>query len=167
MAVTQELNMDQSIREIVDSYDARAGLDRAYTIPSTWYTDQRIAALETGTVFSRSWQLVARADQVAGKGQYVTVELAGEPVVVVRGSDGILRAFFNVCRHHAAAVMTDTEGTAANLRCPYHGWTYTLEGELRGTPDFQGVCDFDRAKTGLVPIAAAQWENFVFVRLAT
>lgn len=159
--------MDHSIREVVDSYDATARLDRAYTIPAPWYTDPRISELETRTVFSRSWQLVARADQVAQKGQYVTTELAGEPIIVVRGGDGVLRAFFNVCRHHAAAVMTQPEGTAAHLRCPYHGWTYTLEGELKGTPDFQGVCDFDRAKTGLVPIAAAQWENFVFIRISS
>ncbi|MGG7377803.1 Rieske 2Fe-2S domain-containing protein, partial [Escherichia coli] len=79
----------------------------------------------------------------------------GEPVVVVRGSDKVLRGFFNVCRHHAAAVMTDDEGTAPSLRCPYHGWTYTLEGELKGTPDFAGVCNFDRARSGLVPIETA------------
>ena len=71
--------------------------------------------------------------------------------MVVRGNDGVLRAFFNVCRHHAAAVMTEPEGKAAQLRCPYHGWTYSLEGELKGTPDFSGVCNFDRARQWLVP----------------
>jgi hypothetical protein len=60
--------------------------------------------------------------------------------------------FFNVCRHHAAAVMTEPEGKAAQLRCPYHGWTYSLEGELKGTPDFSGVCNFDRASNGLVSL---------------
>ena len=90
-------------------------------------------------MFSNTWQLAARTDQVTQPGQYVTTDVAGEPIVVVRGNDRVLRAFFNVCRHHAAAVMTEPEGKAAQLRCPYHGWTYSLEGELKGTPDFSGV----------------------------
>ena len=61
--------------------------------------------------------------------------------------------------------MTEPEGKAAQLRCPYHGWTYSLEGELKGTPDFSGVCDFDRAQNGLVPLEFAEWENWVFVKL--
>ena len=157
--------MDRRIEEIIGSYDPSSPIDRAWTIPSAWYTDPRIADLEARTVFPGTWQVVARADQVADPGRYVTAELAGEPIVVVRGTDGALRAFFNVCRHHAAAVMTQPEGSAPHLRCPYHGWTYSLEGELRGTPDFQGVCDFDRARNGLAAIACSVWEKFVFVRL--
>ena len=87
------------------------------------------------------------------RGNYVTSDIAGEPVVIVRGNDDVLRGFFNVCRHHAAAVMTEPEGKAAQLRCPYHGWTYSLEGELKGTPDFSGVCDFDRER-------ATDWCHF-------
>ena len=83
----------------------------------------------------------------------------------MRGEDGRLRGFFNVCRHHAAAVMTEEQGKVPILRCPYHGWTYSLAGELKGTPDFAGVCDFDKSKTGLVPVEVAAWETFVFVRL--
>jgi phenylpropionate dioxygenase-like ring-hydroxylating dioxygenase large terminal subunit len=156
----------KSLDEIVDSYDAGAALAEAFTIPAAWYVDPRIAELETRTMFSRTWQMVGRADQVAEKGQYLTTTLAGEPVVVVRGSDGTLRGFFNVCRHHAAAVMTEPSGRANSLRCPYHGWTYSLEGELKGTPDFADVCNFDRRSNGLVPIACAIWENWVFVRLS-
>jgi len=83
----------------------------------------------------------------------------------VRGADDVLRAFFNVCRHHAAAVMTEPVGIAAQLRCPYHGWTYSLSGELKGTPDFAGVCNFDRSSNGLLPVAVAEWENWAFVKL--
>jgi choline monooxygenase len=108
--------------------------------------------------------MVARIDQVNEPGQYVTSDVAGEPLVVVRGNDNVLRGFFNVCRHHAAAVMAETEGTAAQLRCPYHGWTYSLAGELKGTPDFTGVCDFDRAANGLMPVETAVWEKWIFVR---
>ena len=88
-----------------------------------------------------------------------------EPIVVVRGSDNVLRGFFNVCRHHAAAVMEEPEGEAKSLRCPYHGWTYALDGQLKGTPDFAGVCNFDRAEHGLMPVQVAEWENWVFVKL--
>jgi choline monooxygenase len=85
-------------------------------------------------------------------------------VVVVRGDDNVLRGFYNVCRHHAAAVVTEPEGTATALRCPYHGWTYALDGRLKGTPDFAGVCDFDRDAHGLVPIETAVWNKWIFVR---
>ena len=83
------------------------------------------------TVFSHSWQFGARVDQLTNAGNYVTTEIAGEPIVIVRGSDGELRAFFNVCRHHAAAVMTEPEGRAPQLRCPYHGGHIRLKAAKR------------------------------------
>ena len=83
----------------------------------------------------------------------------------MRGSDGQLRAFYNVCRHHAMTVMNEPCGQAQHMRCPYHGWTYNLEGELRGMTEFEGVCNFDRAQNGLVPVRVETWENFVFVNL--
>jgi choline monooxygenase len=153
-----------SLSDLVHAYDAGAPLERASTIPAPWYIDERIFELERRSVFARSWQVVARADQVAEPGGFVSAEsCAGEPIVVVRGEDGVLRAFFNVCRHHAAAVVTAPEGSAHLLRCPYHGWTYSLAGELKGTPDFSGVCDFDRGGNGLVPVPVSTWESWVFV----
>jgi choline monooxygenase len=76
-----------------------------------------------------------------------------------------LRAFFNVCRHHAMTVMNEPCGQTPHLRCPYHGWTYNLEGELRGMTEFDGVCNFDRAQNGLAPVRVENWEKFVFVNL--
>jgi choline monooxygenase len=157
--------MNSQLKEILDQYDPKLPLDHASTIPSSWYTNKDFYELELKTVFSRSWQLAARREQLMQAGQYVTSDIAGEPIVIVRGNDNVLRGFFNVCRHHAAAVMTEAEGTAAQLRCPYHGWTYSLEGELKGTPDFSGVCDFDRAANGLVPLELTEWENWVFVKI--
>jgi choline monooxygenase len=154
-----------TLREVVGSYDAMAPIERAWTIPASWYVDPRVADLENRSVFSRSWQMVGRADQVREPGGYFTDELAGEPILVVRGGDGALRGFFNVCRHHAAAVMTEKQGQAAALRCPYHGWTYGLDGSLKVVPDFAGVCEFDKGRNGLMPLAVAEWESFVFVRL--
>jgi len=157
--------VEVSVKQIIESYNPNTSLSEAWTIPATWYVDPRILDLERQTVFARSWQLVGRVEQVRHPGQYITWELAGEPLLVVRGDDQVLRGFFNVCRHHAAAIVTAAEGEARNLRCPYHGWTYSLEGELRGTPDFAGVCNFDRAANGLAPVETAVWENWVFVKL--
>src|SRR3989337_619120 len=128
--------MQPSLHNILHEYDASRDLAHASTIPASWYTDPRVAALERHTVFARSWEWVGRGSQLRNAGQFISCETsAGEPIVVVRGQDDVLRAFFNVCRHHAAAVVTEAEGSARALRCPYHGWTYSLEGELKGTPD--------------------------------
>jgi choline monooxygenase len=154
-----------TVAELLDLYRANAPLEEAYTIPAAWYLDERIERLESEQVFGRNWIAVGRVDQVAKPGAFFTTELAGEPLVVVRGNDGELRAFFNVCRHHAAAVVNVACGVAQHLRCPYHGWTYGFDGSLKGTPEFAGVCDFDRTRNGLVPVRVASWENFVFVTL--
>ncbi|HYN24572.1 MAG TPA: Rieske 2Fe-2S domain-containing protein, partial [Pyrinomonadaceae bacterium] len=98
--------MKPSLLEIIDSYNPNAPLEEALTIPAKWYTDQTLYNLELQTVFANSWQLAGRVDQVREPGHYVPSDIAGEPIVVVRGTDRVLRAFFNVCRHHAAAVMT-------------------------------------------------------------
>ena len=108
---------------------------------------------------------MGRVDQVERPGQFVTANVAGEPIVAVRGNDGVLRAFFNVCRHHAAAVVTEPYGQTQLLHCPYHGWNYGLDGSLKGMPEFDGVKNFDRHQNGLVPVKAETWESFVFVNL--
>jgi len=155
----------ENVRDIVNLYNPYDPLEEAWTIPAPWYFDERIAALERESVFSSTWQVIGRADQVRNNGEFFTAELAGEPLVVVRGEDGQLRAFYNVCRHHAAAVVTEAQGCAKQFRCPYHGWTYGIDGALKGMVEFDGVCNFDRAKNGLVPIRLDTWENFVFVNL--
>jgi len=158
--------MADSLERIIKSYNPRTPLAEASTIPSAWYTDGRVFRLEQETVFSNSWHVAARADQFTKPGDYVTTEIAGEPIVIVRGNDGEVRGFFNVCRHHAAAVMTDAEGHTNQMRCPYHGWTYSLEGELKGTPDFNDVCSFNRSENGLLPVQIATWGKWIFARLA-
>jgi len=157
--------MEHSVQEIIECYRDDAPLSQAATIPASWYVDQRVAELEQRAVFGRTWQVVGRLDQVARAGKYLTAEVAGEPILVVRGSDHLLRAFFNVCRHHAAAILSEPWGEASALRCPYHGWTYGLDGTLKGVPEFEGVCNFDRAQNGLFPVHVDTWEQFVFVNL--
>ena len=139
--------MPASIEQILSSYNDQAPLSKASTIPAPWYVDARIAELERVNVFGKTWQLVARTDQLEKPGEFVATRLAGEPIVVVRGNDGTLRAFYNVCRHHAAAVVIQPCGQAAMLQCPYHGWRYGLDGSLKGMPEFDGVENFDRAQT--------------------
>jgi choline monooxygenase len=153
-----------SLLELIDRYRPDRPLSQASTIPAAWYLDPRILELERRTVFARAWLPAGRIDQISNPGQYVSCQLpAGDPIVVVRGDDNVVRSFFNVCRHHAAAVVTDPQGSARTFRCPYHGWTYALDGELKGTPDFAGVCDFDRSANGLVPLNTGIWEKWIFV----
>jgi choline monooxygenase len=155
--------MSDSLSGLLALYDEAAPLEYAYTIPAAWYVDERIERLERDQVFGSNWIAVGRVDQAADAGQFFTFDLAGEPLIVVRGADHQLRAFYNVCRHHAAAVATAPCGVAQHLRCPYHGWTYGLDGSLKGTPEFTGVCNFDREANGLVPVQVATWEKFIFV----
>ena len=157
--------MKASVKEIIEKYKLDAPLAEASTPPAAWYTDHRIFDLEKRTVFSRSWRMVGRADQLREPGNYISCEVAGEPLLVVKGNDGVLRSFFNVCRHRAAAILTEPEGRTDKLRCPYHGWTYNLEGALVVTPEFGGVRNFDRSANGLVPIETAVWERWIFVKL--
>jgi phenylpropionate dioxygenase-like ring-hydroxylating dioxygenase large terminal subunit len=158
--------MDAKLASLLALYDDSALLEEARTIPAPWYLSPAVERLEQEYVFGGNWQAVGRTGQVIHPGDYFTTELAGEPILVVRGADSQLRAFYNVCRHHAAAVATTSCGHAQSFRCPYHGWNYGLDGSLKGMPEFAGVCNFDRAANGLVPVAVDTWENFVFVNLA-
>jgi choline monooxygenase len=157
--------MRPSVRGFIERYDSNSPLAQASTPPAAWYTDPRILEVEQRTVLSCSWQLTGRSDQVRNPGQYIAADVAGEAILVVRGNDRVLRGFFNVCRHHAAAVVTNCEGKAESLRCPYHGWTYDLEGKLILTPEFARVVNFDRSANGLVPVQTAEWQGWIFVKL--
>lgn len=157
--------MGANVKDLIDCYDPNRSLATASTPPSSWYTDPNILELEKQTVFSRSWQFIGRSEQVHEPGQYISCEIAGEPIFTIKGNDNVLRGFFNVCRHHAAAVITQSKGTAQSLRCPYHGWTYDLQGALVLAPEFGGVNDFDRSANGLFPIEIAVWKNWVFAKL--
>lgn len=137
----------------------------ASTIPASWYTSEERADLERKRVFGNTWLCTGRVDQVAQPGQFFTIEVAQEPLLIVRGEDGVLRGFFNVCRHRAARVATAECGQTDRLRCPYHGWTYDLSGRLRGVPEFDGVAGFHREENGLPPVTVDTWGPLVFVHL--
>jgi choline monooxygenase len=157
--------MTTSLSHKLAAFDPDLPLARAETIPNAWYHDEEIASLERHAVFGDTWQLVGRAELVAAPGAFLTAEIAGEPVLVVRDADGGLRAFANVCRHRAAPLLTAPCGQVTRLRCRYHGWTYDLAGRLRGTPEFDGVQGFRKEDHGLPELAVAAWGPLVFVHL--
>ncbi len=147
----------------LSTFNSDLPLERAKTIPACWYRDPEFATLERRTVFGATWQFAGRAALVAEPGSFFTTEIAGEPILVVRDGEGILRAFYNVCRHRAALVVTEASGKVSRLRCRYHGWTFDLSGCLRGAPEFDGVADFCREEQGLAALSVAEWGPFVWV----
>ncbi|HEX4601613.1 MAG TPA: aromatic ring-hydroxylating dioxygenase subunit alpha [Gemmatimonadales bacterium] len=140
-------------------------LARAETIPSAWYTDPQFHEFDRQAVFATTWQHVADVHQLAHPGDHVVADVAGEPILVVRGQDDALRAFYNVCRHRGGPLALK-DGTADMLICKYHGWTYRLDGMLRGVPHFNQVELFNKRDYGLTAVPVAVWEGLVFVTLA-
>jgi choline monooxygenase len=157
--------MSEHLDRTLATFDDTLPLESAKTIPGSWYVDPEVATLEEHRVFARSWQFVGRTAQVAKPGDFLTAQIANEPIVVVRGEDGQLRAFLNVCRHRAARVAIEPCGHATKLRCRYHGWTYDLQGKLRGVPEFDGVQNFKREDNGLTPVHVETWGPLVFVHV--
>jgi choline monooxygenase len=153
--------------------DVNEQIECAHTLASRFYTDPAILDIEKTRIFLRTWQLVGTLSHACGEvdggkrtisdpESFFTAEVAGEPIIVVRDKQGVLRAFSNVCRHRAGPIALGS-GCKNVLRCQYHGWTYTLDGRLIGTPDVEGVEFFDRSTMGMVPLRVEVWEQFIFV----
>jgi len=149
----------------VRMFDPTLPLEAASTIPARWYTTGEFSILERDRVFAGAWLCVGRSDLVEKPGDFFTADVAGEPILVVRGEDGLVRGFFNVCRHRAARVVQEHCGRLDRLRCPYHAWTYDLTGRLRGVPEFDGVANFNREENGLHKVHVELWGPLVFVHL--
>lgn len=135
------------------------------SLPATWYTDPALYQRERRAVFAREWQFVGAESRLAEGGDYIATEFAGYRVFVIRGRDGVLRGFHNVCRHRAGPLLADGGGRCEVLRCQYHGWVYDGEGRLRRTPDFGEAAGFDASQYGLFPVRVATWRGLVFVNL--
>lgn len=140
-------------------------LEQAQTIPSSWYTHAGYLLLDGEYIFARNWQAIGHLSQLTNSGDCLTAAVADNPVVVVRGKDGVLRAFYNVCRHRGGPLMMH-DGNCTMLQCKYHGWTYHLDGSLRGVPRWDRVDLFDKKDFGLVPIALHVWQDIVWVCLS-
>jgi len=132
------------------------------SIPWEWYADPSVARLEQRTIFRRTWQYAAHSGDLAEPGSFVSTRAGDVPVVLVRGRDGALRGFVNVCRHRGY-VLCDGSGRRETLQCAYHAWTYDLDGSLRNAPRADAEAGFDRSGHGLLPVAVDTWGPFVFV----
>ena len=143
---------------------ASTPLEQASTLPGYAYADPEFHAFEREVIFAKSWQLVSRAAKLQNPGDHVVAEIAGRPVILVRDEQGVLRGFFNVCRHRAGPLAL-ADGNARQLQCKYHGWTYTLAGQLRAAHEMQEARDFDKNCIHLDPIQVAEWEGLVFAAL--
>jgi phenylpropionate dioxygenase-like ring-hydroxylating dioxygenase large terminal subunit len=135
------------------------------TLPGWVYRNEEFYELERECIFGRHWLLVGHTSHVPEIGDFMTLEAAGERALVVRGRDGALRAFHNVCRHRASRVVRDSRGHCERaIVCPYHGWSYGLDGKLRGVPAEKSFAALDKSRLGLQEIDLEAWMGFVFVR---
>lgn len=141
-------------------------IERSATIPSAWYTDPRFHQVDRDAVFAETWQGVGHLEMLANPGDYFLATVADNPIIVLKDAGGTLRAFYNVCRHRGGPLALEPTGSVKALTCKYHGWTYLLDGSLRGVPQFDRTELFDKRDFGLVPITVDTWEGFVFVNLA-
>jgi Rieske 2Fe-2S family protein len=139
----------------------------AHTLPREYYTSHDIFAAEQTAIFARLWSCVGRSSRLAHAGDYVVRTVADESIIVVRGRDTVVRAFFNVCRHRGTRLCAGEAGRFSEaIQCPYHAWTYTTEGHLIGAPHMQDVEGFDKGDYPLHAAAVAESDGFVFVNLA-
>ncbi len=129
------------------------------------YVDPDGMATEQRAIFARSWQLAGHIADVAAPGRYLTVQVGNESALVVRGEDGELRAFRNVCRHRASRLREGRGDCGKALRCPYHGWTYRTNGQLIGVPEGRGFPGLDKKQLGLMPAGVETFAGLVFVNL--
>ena len=140
-------------------------LARATTIPANWYLDPAFLERERERIFQCLWQWVGRAEDISRPGDYFAASLLDEPIVVARDHDSRLRGLSNVCRHRAA-LIAQGKGSGKLLQCPYHGWTYGLDGRLQRAPEMEGVEEFEIESVCLPEVKVEEWGPLVFARLA-
>jgi len=137
----------------------------AKPLPQKYFGSPEIFAAEQKKIFSRNWLLVGHQSRIAKKGDYFLAQMGGESLIIIRDSKFEIRAFFNVCRHRGTRLKEDACGHASAIQCPYHAWTYGLDGRLTGAPHMDEVPGFDKANYSLHPVSLALWEGFIFVNL--
>ena len=140
-------------------------LERSNTIPSAWYVHPDYHSIDRNYVFARSWQYVGSSKQLAEHGAYISDIIGSNPVIISRDKDGSLKAYYNVCKHRGGPLAMNRCGHSSVLQCKYHGWTYLLDGSLRGVPRFDRTELFDKKDFGLTAIGVKEWNGLVFVCL--
>jgi len=139
----------------------------AHTLPGRYFTSPEIFSEELEQIFLQRWLCVGREAQIARPGQYFLQQIGNESVIVLRDRSGAVRAHYNVCRHRGTRICEEHQGQfSETIQCPYHAWTYSLDGRLIGAPSTDTIEDFDKADWPLHSVATAAWEGFVFINLA-
>jgi phenylpropionate dioxygenase-like ring-hydroxylating dioxygenase large terminal subunit len=138
----------------------------AKTLPQRYFVSPDLFAEEREKIFSKQWMLVGHQSQIAEAGDYFVQEVADESLIIVRDKEQRVRAFYNVCRHRGTRLCEAQQGHASAIQCPYHAWTYGLDGRLIGAPHMDDVPGFDKADYSLNAVPLAFWEGFIFVNLA-
>ena len=156
MLSTEQLFTAETYREL------RKPLLEASTLPAECYTSADFFRREIERIFLRNWQFVGRLEQVSTAGQYFCYEGIGGPVIIVHGDDGEIRAFANSCRHRGARLLSDSGG-CKRIVCPYHGWSYRLDGSLQGTPGMREARGFAAGDYPLMQLPLATWDGFIFI----
>jgi len=135
------------------------------SLPGWIYRDPEYFRVEMARLIRPSWQIVCHASDIPDGGDWRTLDLPGESVIVIRGQDGAARAFANVCRHRGSRLVDGQAGCSKRLTCPYHAWTYAADGRLMGVPQREDYPGIDMAGLGLIPVEMENWRGFLFVRL--
>src|SRR2546421_4751467 len=138
----------------------------AQSLPQKYFISPEIFAEEQQKIFAKRWLLVGHQSQIPKPGDYFIQQVIGESLIVIRDKDREVHGFFNVCRHRGTRLKEDTCGHASAIQCPYHAWTYGLDGRLIGAPHMDEVPGFDKADYSLKPVNVGIWEGFIFVNLA-
>ncbi|MFL6584950.1 MAG: aromatic ring-hydroxylating oxygenase subunit alpha, partial [Chthoniobacterales bacterium] len=137
----------------------------ARTLPQPYFVSPEVFAHEQEAIFARSWLCVGHVSDLPRPGDYFLADVAGESLIVVCGNDGQLRGFFNVCRHRGTRLCEAPRGHAAVIQCPYHAWTYSLDGRLAGAPHMDPAAGFNKAEYALTQVSLSTWEGFIFATL--
>ncbi|XP_040947527.1 choline monooxygenase, chloroplastic isoform X1 [Gossypium hirsutum] len=163
-ATSVSCSWSHGAHKIVREFDPKIPIEKAITPPSSWYTDPSFYAFELDRVFYRGWQAVGYTEQIQEPRDFFSGRLGNVEFVVCREDNGKIAAFHNVCRHHASLLVSGS-GKTSCFTCPYHGWTYGLNGELRKATRISGIEDFSINDFGLVPIKVATWGPFVLLNM--
>ncbi len=149
-----------------DLESVRRPIEEATTLPARFYTDPAIYQAELERIFGTMWLCVAREEDLPDEGDYLTQSIGLASVILIRDAEGRVNAFHNVCRHRASRLLTEPSGCGLSIiKCPYHAWTYDLDGSLRGAPHMDNVRNFDRKDFGLNRVRLETWNGFLFINL--
>src|SRR5947199_1156152 len=157
---SMQTNVAPSFRKTTETFAAGAK-----SLSQRYFISPEIFSEEQKKIFSRQWVLVGHLSQIAQAGDYFTAEIAGESLIIVRDKRDAIRGFYNVCRHRGSRLIENRNGRSQGIQCPYHAWTYTLDGRLLGAPHMDDVPGFDKADYSLYPVNLGLWEGFIFANL--